>query len=86
MKKLIICHPAHGHMTLTDPKEIETEFNKIIEEGYGDKIPATFYVGKKGVHDSSYDVIEYSPTDKSDITDLINTDDEVLVVGPLAGG
>ncbi len=43
MKKLIICHPKHGHMTLETETDINVEFEKIMEEGYGGNIPATFY-------------------------------------------
>lgn len=42
MKKLIITHKDHGHIEVTDAKEIDTEFRKIMEAGYGGKVPAVF--------------------------------------------
>ena len=80
MNKLIICHPKHGHMTIENPTDIDAEFEKIMREGYGDKIPATFY---KPDGEGGYDQV-----DKADVKNLPNdvTVDEVLVVGPLQGG
>lgn len=79
MKLLTICHPKYGHKMVELPADIDTEFEKIMQEGYGNKVPAIFYrSNKKGGYDQ---------VDKADVKGLISDDvDEVLVVGPLQGG
>ena len=51
MKTLVILHPQYGHKELTVEKDIKTEFEKIMKDGYSSKIPAVFQAEKKdGTH------------------------------------
>jgi len=47
MKKLIFCSMEHGHLELTEEHEIETKFMEIINNGYGNRIPAMFHTTLK---------------------------------------
>jgi hypothetical protein len=47
MKKLWIQHPDYGHKEFTVEEDINTEFEKIMKGGYGDKIPVVFIAEKK---------------------------------------
>ena len=46
LKKLIITHPDHGHLELETGPDIEREFEKIMKEGYGNRVPAIFHAEK----------------------------------------
>lgn len=80
MKKLIICHPKHGHLEVSAEKDIKKEFAKIMKEGYGGNVPAIFHATKT---DGAVEVYK-----GKDAKTLLNDPDvqEVTVVGPLAGG
>jgi hypothetical protein len=80
MKKLIITHPEHGHLELKKKEDIEKEFEKIMKEGYGDKIPAVFHAEMK---DGTTEVFKGKKA-----KDLIRNPEvqEVTVIAPLVGG
>jgi len=80
IKKLVVTHPDHGHLELVVDNEIETEFKKIMKEGYGNKVPAVFHAEKK---DGSVEVAKGKDAGKF----LRDPDvQEVTVIAPLAGG
>jgi len=80
IKKLIITHPQHGHLELTETKEIESEFEKIMKSGYGNNVPAVFHAEKT---DGSVEVLKGKEAGKF----LRDPDvEEVTVISPLAGG
>ncbi len=78
--KLIITHPKHGHLELTTKEDIKTEFEKIMKEGYGNKIPAVFHTEMK---DGSSQVVKGK--DAENLIDNPNVK-EITVLAPLAGG
>lgn len=80
IKKLIITHPKHGHLELTTEKDIVTEFEKIMKEGYEDNVPAVFHAEMKG---GRVEVLKGKEAEGL----LRNPDvQEVTVIAPLAGG
>lgn len=81
MKKLIICHHRYGDKTIIAEADIKTEFEKIMKEGYGNKIPAIFHVDYN-------DGKEHNAFTGKDATSLIDdpTVEEVVVIAPLSGG
>jgi hypothetical protein len=80
MKKLIITHPKHGHLELTEKKDIKKEFNKIMKEGYSGNVPAIFHAEK-----TNGDIEVYKGKEAKN---LLKDPDvkEVTVIAPLAGG
>ena len=78
MKKLIICHPKHGHLEVVE--DIETEFRKIMETGYGNNIPAVFIAEKA---DGSVEKAKANDAER-----FLHDPDvqEVTVIAPIAGG
>jgi len=80
--KLQICMPGEGHTEATKVKDIEEQFNKIIKEGYGHKIPPVFFVEMKDGKLYRYDKKEAKEKDV-----MYNLEVETITVtAPIAGG
>jgi hypothetical protein len=90
MKKLIVMHGMYGHIELAE-NDVVTDgkfkglnqdemFEKIMKDGYGDKVPAIFHAE---FNDGSTKVY----TGK-EAKELINNPDvnECTVIAPIAGG
>lgn len=80
MKKLIICHPKHGHIEVTDEKDIKETFLDIMKNGYGNNIPALFMAEFQDGSTKAYPAkIASELLDDPGVL-------EVTVIAPMAGG